>query len=262
MSLLKNKVALVTGASSGIGAAIAEKFAEEGAKVAMVGRNQTKLANIAQQVEKKGAKPLVIVGDVTNEDDCRRMLAETLKHFGKLDILVNNAGIGGSGTITDENAMQKFDQVMNTNLRSAVFMTHIAAPHLIETKGNIINMSSISGKATFQSISFTYAVSKAALDHFTRCSALDLSTKGVRVNAINPGPVKSDIIANAGITEPAAISAIQDRMRSSTALDRIAEAEEVADLAVFLASDKARSITGSTYLTDNGVLIKSGAAAQ
>ncbi|KAJ2939514.1 hypothetical protein O0L34_g6344 [Tuta absoluta] len=262
MGLLKDKVALVTGASSGIGAAIAEKFAEEGAKVAMVGRNQAKLANVAKQVEKKGAKPLVIVGDVTNEDDCRRILSETLKHFGKLDILVNNAGIGGSGSIVDEHAMQKFDQVMNTNLRSAVFMTHIAAPHLIETKGNIINMSSVAGKATFQSMSFTYGVSKAALDHFTRCTALELSAKGVRVNAINPGPVKSDIIANAGVTDSAAISAIQERMRSNTALGRIAEAEEVADLTVFLASDKARSITGSTYITDNGLLIKAGASAQ
>ncbi|KAI5635979.1 short chain dehydrogenase domain-containing protein [Phthorimaea operculella] len=130
MALLKNKVAIVTGASSGIGAAIAEKFAKEGAKVTMVGRNKDKLANVAKQVEAKGNKALVVVGDVTNEDDCRRIVSETLKHFGKLDVLVNNAGIGENAiSILEEDIVHKLDKVLSTNLHSVVFMTHVAALH-------------------------------------------------------------------------------------------------------------------------------------
>ncbi|KAJ2944440.1 hypothetical protein O0L34_g3778 [Tuta absoluta] len=252
MTLLKNKVAIVTGASSGIGAAIAVKFAEEGAKVTMVGRNQEKLENVAKLVKATGDKPLVLVGDVTNEHQCRQIVSETLKYFGRLDILVNNAGMLGGKTILDENVMKAFDEVMSTNLRSVVFMTHVAAPYLIETKGNIINISSVTGRATFASMPFAYSVSKAALDHFTRCNALELSPKGVRVNAINPGPVGSELYGNAGAADPAAVL---ERMRGSTALGRNGECEEIADLAVFLASDKAQSMTGGTYVTDNGVLL-------
>ncbi|KAJ2944439.1 hypothetical protein O0L34_g3777 [Tuta absoluta] len=259
MTLLKNKIAIVTGASSGIGAAIAEKFAEEGAKVTMVGRNQEKLANVAKQVETKGEKPLVVVSEVTSEEDCRRIVSETLKHFGKLDILVNNAGIVGSGTsILDENIAKDLDKVLNTNLRSVVFLTHVAAPHLIATKGNIVNISSIAGKGSYASIPFTYSVSKAALDHFSRLNALELSSKGVRVNVINPGPVRTEVMENSGVTDPAALDQHWENMRAATSLGRIGESEEIADLAVFLASDKARSITGGTYVSDNGMLINCG----
>ncbi|KAI5639635.1 enoyl-(Acyl carrier protein) reductase domain-containing protein [Phthorimaea operculella] len=259
MALLKNKVAIVTGASSGIGAVIAEKFAEEGAKVVMVGRNKDRLANVAKQVEAKGNKPLVVVGDVTNEDDCRRIVSETLKHFGKLDVLVNNAGIVGNAmSILDEDIVNKLDKVLSTNLRSVVFMTHVAALHLIESKGNIINISSIASKKTLIAIPFGYSVSKAALDHFSRCNALEFSSKGVRVNVINPGPVRTEVMENSGLTDPAAVEQHWENMRAATALKRNGECEEIADLAAFLASDKARSITGGTYVSDNGMLINGG----
>ncbi|XP_049871982.1 glucose 1-dehydrogenase 2-like [Pectinophora gossypiella] len=251
---LKNKVALVTGASSGIGAAIAVKFVAEGAKVAIVGRNQKKLAAVSEECQKNGSQPLVIVADVTKEDDANRIINDTIKHYGKLDILVNNAGIWNISSIFDKNVMEMFDKVMATNLRAVVYLTHLAAPYIIETKGNIINMSSVDAMFVYEN-SFIYNTSKAALDHFTRCMAFELAPKGVRVNTINPGPVKTDILENIG-ADPSTQASILEDWRNATALKRVADAEEIADLAVFVASDKARSITGTALLTDNGTLLK------
>lgn len=250
MSLV-NKVAIVTGASSGIGAAIALKLSEEGVRVTIVGRNENKLKSVAEACGKRGSKPLIIVADVSNDADAKKIVSETLNFFGKIDILVNNAGIGNASSILDDKAMDVFDKVVSTNLRSAVQLTHLSAKYLIETKGNIINICSIAATTVLSKTAFSYCTSKAGLDHFTRCIALELAPKGVRVNAINPGPVKTEIIENTGVN--AAVSKhIWDIMKKSTALGRIGDAEEIADLVAFLASDKARSITGSSITTDNG----------
>ncbi|KOB68460.1 Uncharacterized protein OBRU01_18342 [Operophtera brumata] len=250
MSLV-NKVAVVTGASSGIGAAIAIKLAGEGVRVAIVGRNEKKLKAISETCEKRGFKPLVIVADVTKDEDAKKIISETLNFFGKLDILVNNAGIANSASILDAKAMEVYDKVVSTNLRSTVHFTHLAAKYLIETKGNIVNISSIAASTVLSKTSFSYCTSKAGVDHFTRCIALELAASGVRVNAINPGPVKTDIIENTGVND-AVSKHIWEVLRKATVLGRIADAEEIADLVAFLASDKARSITGSTITTDNG----------
>nr|XP_021193868.2 glucose 1-dehydrogenase A-like [Helicoverpa armigera] len=245
-----DKVVLVTGGSSGIGAAIAIKFAQEGAKVAIVGRNQEKLKNTA----KKCGNPLVIIADVTKEDDVKRIASETLKHFGKLDILVNNAGIAPFATIQADNAMQVFHEIMSTNLNSAVQLTHLTAAELVKTKGNIINISSVAGMKAFPGM-FAYCASKAALDHFSRAIALELASSGVRVNVVNPGPVATDIGDNMFPTKEEKEKAMQ-RAADGTALGRISEPEEIADIVLFLASDKARAVTGSCYVSDNGFLLK------
>ncbi|KAH9642932.1 hypothetical protein HF086_011289 [Spodoptera exigua] len=230
----QNKVVLVTGGSSGIGAAIAIKFAEEGAKVAIVGRNQEKLNDVA----KKCGNPLVIQADVTNDVDVKRIVNETVKNYGQIDVLVNNAGIVQIASIEAENAIEVFDKVMSTNLRSVVYLTNIAVPYLKKTKGNIINISSIAGICILSKEGFCYDTSKAALDHFTRSIALELASSGVRVNVINPGPVKTDIISNMG-TPKETEDVILKNMQSMTALGRISGPEEIAHLALFLASDKA-----------------------
>ncbi|XP_049871938.1 glucose 1-dehydrogenase 2-like [Pectinophora gossypiella] len=250
---LKHKVAIVTGGSSGIGAAIAVKFIAEGAKVTIVARNEKKLAAVSGECQKNGSQPLVIVADVTKEDDANRIINDTIKHYGKLDILVNNAGIGNICTILDKNVMEMFDKVMATNLRSVVYLTHLAAPYIIETKGNIINISSIGARYVYGN-AFIYKTSKAGLDHFTRCVALELAPKGVRVNTINPGAVKTDLLENIG-ADPATEASLWEVLKTRTALKRIGEAEEIAELAVFVASDKGRSITGSALITDNGSLL-------
>ncbi|XP_022834407.1 uncharacterized protein LOC111362106 [Spodoptera litura] len=242
----QDKVVIVTGASSGIGAATAIKFAEEGAKVALVGRNQEKLNNVA----KKCGNPLIIAADVSKDEDAKRIIEETIKRFGKIDVLVNNAGIGGVTNILDEGVIKVFDQIMNTNLRSAVVLTHLA----VKTKGNIVNISSVAAYRVAPSF-IAYNTSKAGMDHFTRAVALELAPHGVRVNVINPGPVKTDIIENMGATKEAADAAF-DNMLKATALSRVSDSDEIADLVLFIASDKSKAITGSSIVTDNGVMLK------
>ncbi|KAL0868361.1 hypothetical protein ABMA27_007880 [Loxostege sticticalis] len=250
-----NKVVLVTGASSGIGAAIALKFAEEGANVAIVGRNADKLKNVSENIAKVGNKPLVIAADVTKEDDAKRIVNDTVKQFGKLDVLINNAGVAEFVGITDANVMTVFDHVMNTNFRSPVYLTHLASNHLIKTKGNIINISSRAGQMVMER-AFVYCTSKAALDHFTRAIALDFAPKGVRVNTISPGPVKTDVFENMGASKEME-KALWDQFTEKSPLKRISDPSEIAYLALFLASEKAVGITGSTYVSDNGALLAS-----
>ncbi|CAH2265646.1 jg15730 [Pararge aegeria aegeria] len=243
----KDKVAIVTGASSGIGAAVAIAFSAEGASVAIVGRNQTKLAATASRC----ANSLVIQADVTNDDDARRIVNETIETFGKIDILINNAGGLSFGSIFDDKIMTAYDSTMALNLRAVFRMTSLAVPYLIKAKGNIVNVSSVAARTTqFALESIAYSVSKAGLDHFGACLAADLAEHGVRVNTISPGPVVTDIKANCGDTGS------WDDLKPFTALNNVSQPEEIADLILFIASDKAKSITGSNYITDNGFLIK------
>lgn len=250
----QNKVVIVTGASSGIGAATAIAFAAQGAKVSMVGRNETKLANVSKIARQKGSKPLVIAADVSIDTDAKRIIDDTIKHYGGLDILVNNAGIFTRTSIFAPDAVENYDKVMAINLRATVQLTYLAVPHLIKSKGNIVNISSVVALGTILDDSFAYAVSKAGMDHFSRAMALELSKHGVRVNAVNPGPVKSDLGENAGMTKEQEVVHMA-AVSKSTTLNRIGEPEEIADLILFLASDKARSVTGSNYVSDNGSLL-------
>ncbi|XP_046978458.1 3-oxoacyl-[acyl-carrier-protein] reductase FabG-like [Vanessa cardui] len=244
----KNKVVIVTGASSGIGASTAIMFSKEGARVVMVGRNETKLSAVAA----KCSSPLVIRADVGNDDDARRIINETIDKFGQIDVLVNNAGISvENGGILGNDMMKAFDTILNVNLRAIVHLTVLAAPHLVKTKGNIVNISSIGGITTFSTPGITnYSVSKAALNHFTVCAATELGPHGVRVNTISPGPVRTDILENANN------ALTWDNFIPLTLLKRVSEPEEIADLILYIASDKAKSITGSNYVSDNGMLIK------
>ncbi|CAH0579146.1 unnamed protein product [Chrysodeixis includens] len=247
-----DKVVIVTGSSSGIGAAIAIKLAEHGAKVVLVGRNQKKL----DQVARKCNNPLVITAEVTKQEDVKRIINDTVKHFGKLDILINNAGISNPSSILDDNAIETFKQTMATNLNAVVHLTHLAAPHIIKTKGNIINISSIASMRVTAFLGFAYNTSKAAVDHFTRSVASELASSGVRVNSVNPGPVKTDIVENMGKTKVEE-EAFWAGVKTQTGLNRVSDPEEIADLVLFLASDKAKGITGSAFVSDNGALIKS-----
>ncbi|XP_063539257.1 uncharacterized oxidoreductase TM_0325-like [Cydia strobilella] len=249
------KVVLVIGASSGIGAAAAVLFTKQGACVAIVGRNEAKLADVAQQCAQHGPQPLVIKADISDESEASTIVQQTIEKFGKLDVLINNAGMSRQGSsLLEGNILEEYDVIMKTNVRAAIHLTTLAAPHLIKTKGNIINTGSTSALRVPTLLSLTsYSVSKAALDHFTRCAALELAPYGVRVNSVNPGPVKSDFLDNSGRQNA---DAIWENYKKITALNRVGEPEEIAEVMLFLASDKARSITGSMYLSDNGYLLK------
>ncbi|XP_072940656.1 3-oxoacyl-[acyl-carrier-protein] reductase FabG-like [Epargyreus clarus] len=245
----KNKVVIVTGGSAGIGAATAVKFAEESANVVIVGRNEVKLREVAEECKKFNADCHVVKADITTESEVKNIIDETIKKYGKLDVLVNNAGIVRAGIILDGRLMKDYDEIMNTNLKSVVVLTCLAAPYLIKTKGNIVNISSISGAREGISRFIAYSISKAGLDIFTRGTASEMGSHGVRVNSISPGPVKTEIVRTGGIDEDIS------EWKSTTALGRISEPEEVADLILYLASDKAGGITGSNYVCDNGSLV-------
>ncbi|XP_050353021.1 uncharacterized oxidoreductase TM_0325-like [Nymphalis io] len=244
----KNKVVIVTGASSGIGAAAAIAFSAAGARVVMVGRDNTKLKAVAAKCN----YPLVILADISKDDDVKRIVDETIKTFGQLDILVNNAGFSNvTGSLLEGDMMNSYDPIMSVNVRAVVYLTNLAAPHLVKTKGNVVNISSVAGYLSpFAPTSISYCVSKAALNHFTICAATELGPHGVRVNGICPGPVRTDFLANAKYPNT------WDDVSKITLLDRVSEANEVADLIMYLASDKAKSITGSNHVIDCGTMLK------
>ncbi|PZC78150.1 hypothetical protein B5X24_HaOG202545 [Helicoverpa armigera] len=251
----RDKVVIVTGASSGIGAATAIKFSEQGANVVLVARNQARLKEVADKCCSHGVKYCIIIANVAKKDDIKRVVATTVERFGKIDVLVNSAGVGGTAAIWDSNAMEVYDKTMATNLRSVVYLTNLAAPHLINTEGNIVNISSAAAVDIILPENFAYCTSKAGLDHFTRSAALDLAPKGVRVNSVNPGPVKTNFVQSKYKTEQ---RDCWSKFETMTALGRISHPEEIANLVLFLASDKAKAITGSSYITDNGALLKKG----
>ncbi|KPI95966.1 PREDICTED: uncharacterized oxidoreductase YxbG-like [Papilio xuthus] len=245
-----NKVVIVTGSSSGIGAAAALAFAKEGANVVIVGRNEEKMKNVSDKCESFGKKPLVVKADVSKDDEAKNIIDATINRFGKLDVLVNNAGMFVPNDITSDNFMDGYDRVMNINLRAPVYLTHLAIPHLITTKGNIVNISSIAATSTsLASTILSYYISKAGLNHFSRGVALKLAENGVRVNIVSPGPVRTDILDNSSG------SINWDSFAESTPLKRVGEPQEIADLILFLASDKAKGITGSEFVSDNGSLL-------
>ncbi|XP_061722881.1 3-oxoacyl-[acyl-carrier-protein] reductase FabG-like [Cydia pomonella] len=250
-----NKVVIVTGASSGIGAATALMFAKEGANVALVARTQAKLAAVAKHVEALGRKALVIQADLSKEADTATVISKTIKYYGKLDVLVNNAGMASEGCLLDGKALQAYDDVMKTNVRAVIQLTSLAAPYLIQTKGNVVNVSSVAEMITCKipTTFMLYAVSKAALGHFTRCAALELALSGVRVNSVSPGPVENEFITNNKLGNA---DDLLGKLVGFTAVGYIAKNDEIGRVILFLASDEARSITGSTYIIDNGCLLK------
>ncbi|XP_052743289.1 3-oxoacyl-[acyl-carrier-protein] reductase FabG-like [Bicyclus anynana] len=239
----EDNVVIVTGASSGIGAATAIQFAKEGANVVIVAKN---LTTIAEKCAEVGNKPLIIVADLTKDDNIKQIIDTTISHFGKLNILVNNAGKSEFVDIASEDVMEKFDEIFDINLRAAVFLTSLSVPHLIKSRGNIVNISSIGARAVLFPGNFAYCASKAALDHFTKAVSLDLAPHGVRANSISPGPVKTKAMNDD----------FWEAMAKRMALGKVIEPEEIANMILYIASDKAKSITGSSFLVDGGMLLK------
>jgi NAD(P)-dependent dehydrogenase (short-subunit alcohol dehydrogenase family) len=237
------KVAIVTGSTSGIGMATTRKFAEQGGKVAAAGRKKDVLSKIA------GPNVRTYAVDLLDESETAAFVQNVLNDFGQIDVLVNAAGIIANGTI-ENTSLSDYDLMMNINVRSVFQLTQLALPPIIERKGNIVNVSSVTGLRAFPNV-FAYCVSKAAVDQFTRCAALELAPKGVRVNAVNPGVVRTNLHRNSGMSEDA-YAAFVERSKTTHPIGRIGDPEEIADLILFLASSKAGWITGVTYSIDGG----------
>ncbi|KAF4074495.1 hypothetical protein AMELA_G00240040 [Ameiurus melas] len=247
---LKDKVALITGASSGIGAGTALLFARLGAQLALNGRDMDKLSKVAKECEECGGKkPLLVPGDLTDEDTVKKTVEESVAHFGRLDVLVNSAGILAMGTIETTDLAQ-YDKVMNVNVRSVYHITHLCVPHLIQTKGSIVNVSSVNGQRSFPGV-LAYCMSKSAIDQFTRCIALELAPKQVRVNSVGPGVIITEVHKRAGLDEEQ-YKQFLEKCKVTHALGRPGEVGEVAQAIAFLASDAATFITGVTLPVDGG----------
>src|SRR5216684_2851930 len=243
------KVVLVTGATSGIGHAVAVKFAEAAARVVALGRDQAALREVESAVKNAGGEPLTLTVDVTDSEQSQRAIDETIDRFGRLDVLVNAAGHISAGSI-ENTSLAAWDAMMNVNLRAVFQLMQMAAPHLIETKGNIVSVSSVTGLRSFPGV-LAYCVSKAGVDQLTRCAALELAPKGVRVNAVNPGVVVTEIHKRGGMSEED-YAKFLEHSKTTHPLGRVGEAGEVAELIFYLASNRAGWITGATYQIDGG----------
>jgi len=241
----RDRIVLVTGATSGIGRAIALGFAKEGAKVVAAGRRQDRLAELT------GASPGAIEtvrADVTDPGD-RTRLVKACESLGGLDVLVNSAGILEAGTI-ETTGLADWDRSMDVNVRSVFALTGQALPLLVPRKGNILNLSSVAGLRPYPGV-LAYCVSKAAVDQLTRCLSLELAPRGVRVNALNPGVVVTELHRAGGMSESDYASFLE-RSRTTHPIGRTGRPEEIASLALFLASDEAGWITGGTFSIDGG----------
>ncbi|CAK1555629.1 unnamed protein product [Leptosia nina] len=247
-----SKVILITGASGGIGASCALRFASLGADLALVGRNSENLENIAGKCEEtKGLRPLTIIADVSIDEDVERIVQETIDRYGKIDVLVNNAGFlimsGLSGDI------ENFDKMMATNIRGTYLLTQKTVPYLLETKGNIVNISSIVSIKPVPAM-LGYSMTKAAMDIFTKCIALELGPKGVRANMVNPGPVDTNLFTANSLT-PEQNNQYLSKVSEAIPLRKVSKGEDVAKLVSFLASDDASCITGTNNIIDCGLIL-------
>jgi NAD(P)-dependent dehydrogenase (short-subunit alcohol dehydrogenase family) len=240
---------IVTGATSGIGRATALRFAQEGAAVLLVGRDGTALAAVAAAVQREGGAGATVTADVTAADAPGVIVQAALDHFGGLTTLVNAAGIIGSGTV-ETTSDDQWDAMLDINTRAPFRLMRAAIPALIASKGSIVNVSSVTGLRSFPGV-LAYCVSKSGIDQLTRCAALELAAKGVRVNAVNPGVVISNLHRRGGMNEES-YATFLEHSKSTHPLGRPGEPHEIADLIHFLASPAAAWITGATVSIDGG----------
>jgi NAD(P)-dependent dehydrogenase (short-subunit alcohol dehydrogenase family) len=247
--MFANKVAIVTGASSGIGRATALSLAAAGAAVAAVGRDKAALEAVLAEAAHAGGQAIAIVADVTADTAPDDIVRDATARFGGLDILVNAAGILGTG-MTDGTSDEQWDRMMAVNVRAPFRLMRAAFPFLQERRGAVVNVSSVNGRRVFPNLA-AYNTSKAALDHLTRCAAIDWAPQGVRVNAVNPGVTVTNLHRRGGMNEDN-YAAFLVRAKETHPLGRPGQASEIASLILFLASDNAGWMTGETIAIDGG----------
>src|SRR6202011_4219914 len=254
--LLRDKVALVTGSGRGIGRAIARLFAQEGASVFLCARSEPELAAAAADIGKFGAAAYAVV-DLTREQDCTRVVAATREKFGKIDIVVNNAGHYGPVVPVEEYPLAEFDNVISVHLRAAFLLSKLVLPEMYARgSGAILNISSLSAKSAFPWGS-AYAAAKAGLLGLTRVTAAEAGRKGVRINALCPGPVTETVMSKelgATLANKMGVSP-KDQLEGflNTLLQgRAQTADEIAKAALFLCCDQSSAITGQSVNVDGG----------
>jgi NAD(P)-dependent dehydrogenase (short-subunit alcohol dehydrogenase family) len=240
---------IVTGASSGIGRASALRFGRAGASVLAVGRDALALAQVAEEIHTLGGAAAFHEADIADPRAPDRIVRDAIDRFGAITTLVNAAGIIAAGSV-ETTSDEEWDAMLDVNTRAPFRLMRAATPGLIASRGAIVNVSSVTGLRAFPGV-LAYCVSKAAVDQLTRCAAVELASKGVRVNAVNPGVVVSNLHRRSGMSEES-YGAFLERSRETHPLGRPGTPEEIADLIFFLASDAAGWITGETISIDGG----------
>jgi len=251
------KSVIITGSSGGMGAGFAKALAAEGAHVSLTGRNVQALEKVVAEIKALGSGKVVhTLGDITSPEVRKKLVENTLSSFGKIDILINNAGMGRPRKTILDDIKQDFEDILDVNLRSVYHLTSLVAPHIVKTKGNIINISSIAGlRATIGAA--PYCIAKCGLDMMTRCLAAELAPHGVRVNGINAGPFNTDFV-NGVIKDEGKKQELLKIITKTCALGRIGEVEDITALVLFFASEQASFITGSNSTIDGGRMLSAG----
>ena len=250
MFRLDQKITLVTGAGSGIGAAIAQTFAQAGARVLVADRDQPAGQKTVDTIKAAGGQADFALLDIAREDDCQRVAGEVLQKYGRLEVLVNNAGIGHVGTILQTEG-KDLDRLYAVNVRGAFNLCKAFLPSMLERKaGNIINLASIGGVVGIKD-RLAYCTTKFAMVGLTKCLALDHAKDGVRVNCICPGRVETPFVKARLAEYPDPEQAYRD-MASTQAIGRMAKPEEIAAAALYLASDESSFVTGTDFIIDGG----------
>src|SRR5688500_2959773 len=240
---------IVTGATSGIGRAAAVRFGRAGSAVLAVGRDTEQLQAVVAEIDAAGGRGEACAADVTLRTSPEAIVRTALERFGGITTLVNAAGIIGAGSV-ESTSDDQWDAMMEINVDAPFRLMRAVAPHLPSSTGSIVNVSSVTGLRAFPGV-LAYCVSKAALDQLTRCAALELAPRRLRVNAVNPGVVISNLHRRGGMSEENYRGFIE-RSRETHPLGRPGTPEEIADVIYFLASDAASWITGETISIDGG----------
>ena len=248
MAILSNKVALVTGAGSGIGREVALKYAEEGAKVIVADIVEKGGQETVELIKKKGGEAFFVLSDSGKAEGNQQLVEAAIKKYGALHIACNNAGIGGPSAPTGEYPVEGWDKVIAVNLSGVFYGLRYQLPAIIASGGgSIVNMASILGQVGFAN-SVAYVAAKHGVVGLTKNAALEYATKNVRVNSVGPGFIHTPLVDKT--LEPAA----QKFLESKHAMGRLGKPEEVAELVLWLSSDKASFVTGAYYAVDGGYL--------
>ncbi len=247
--MFSNKVAIITGATSGIGRATALAFAREHGSVVAVGRDSEALGDIEAKIRNAGGRAKTVRADVTANGAAATIVAAALEAFGGVDVVVNAAGIIGAGSV-EATSDEMWDAMFAINVTAPFRLMREAAPYLVERRGAIVNVSSVTGLRAFPGL-VAYCASKSAVDQLTRCAALDFAQKGVRVNAVNPGVVVTNLHRRSGYAEDQ-YGKFLEHSKTTHPMGRVGQPEEIAQLILFLASERSGWVTGETIAIDGG----------